>query len=169
MPRAPNLAPQEALLLVGPRLWHRFNTARIPLDYMGETVFIPPLLLGDRPGPPAAGHTTWPLWRHGARRQQEHGTHCWGSAAKERGKERETQRVHPNENGPAPARPTARLPALEGGQNARAESLRARAKRQQPALRRRLSPQNAKPEPGQGLRGAYFHTSAIVLLMRKGN
>lgn len=99
MPRAPNLAPQEALLLVGPRLWHRFNTARIPLDYMGETVFIPPLLLGDRPGPPAAGHTTWPLWRHGARRQQEHGTHCWGSAAKERGKERETQRVHQTRTG----------------------------------------------------------------------
>lgn len=148
----------------------------MPLDDMGETVFIPPLLLGNPPGLPMAGHTTWPLRRQGAHRQQEHGTRCWGSAAKERGKERETQRVHPNENGPAPARPTARLPALEGGQNARAESLRARAKRrqrcrhrQQPALRRRVSPQNAKPEPGQGLRGAYFHTSAIVLLMRKGN
>lgn len=92
-----------------------------------------------------------------------------GERSKGAGKRERNPTRAPNENGPAPARPTARLPALEGGQDARAESLRARAKRQQPALRRRLSPQNAKPEPGQGLRGAYFHTSAIVLLMRKGN
>lgn len=139
-------------------------------------MFIPLLPLGDPPRPAGGRADNMAAAAPGCPQTAGRAARAGGEAQRRSGEKRETQHVHANENGPAPARPTAQLPALESGQDAQAESLRARAKRrqrcrhrQQPALRRRVSPQNTKPETGQGLHGAYFHTTAIVLLMRKGN